>query len=127
MKMERILTERGHKDHAVQKIFREKKTMEDFKSEFEFLDKKFHISVPGMFSPKKDIFVTAVNDNEFINRYICLFDKETGVYEFNSLEGEKGNYKTNKTIDNKSYTEIKKYYYNKLDTVLYPPEERGED
>ena len=100
--------------------------MEQFKSEFEYLDKKFHIFVPGMFSPRKDIFITAVNDNGAIFRYLCLFDKETGVYEMNSLEGENGNFKTNKTTDNKSFTEIKKYYYHKLDTVLYPPEESGE-
>lgn len=123
MKKERILNEEGQKEHAIQKIYRQKKTMEQFKSEMDYFDKNFHIFVPGMFSPPKDIFIIAKNDNGVINRCMCLFDKETGVYEMNSIDGENGNYNTNKTTDNKRFTEIYNYYYQKFDSVLYPEDE----
>jgi hypothetical protein len=129
VKKETILNEEGKKDHAIQKIYRQKKTMEQFKSEMEYLDKNFHIFVPGMFSPPKDIFIIALNDNGVINRCMSIFDKETNNYEMNSIEGQNGNFNTNKTIDNKRFTEIYKYYYEKFDSILYPDSggEEGEE
>ena len=120
IKKETILNEEGEKEHAIQKIYRQKKTMEQFKSEMEYFDKNFHIFVPGMFSPPKDIFIIAKNDNGAINRYMSIFDKETNIYEMNSIEGQNGNFNTNKTTDNKRFKEISKYYYQKFDSVLYP-------
>ena len=83
--------------------------MEQFKSEMEYFDKNFHIFVPGMFSTKKDIFIIPLNDNGVINRCMCLFDKETNIYEINSIEGKNGNYNTDNTTDNQRFSEIYKY------------------
>ena len=130
IKKERILNEEGEKQHAIQKIYRQKKTMEQFKSELEYFDKNFRIFVPGIFSPPKDIFIIAMNDNGKLNRSMSLYDKGTGVYELNSIEGENGNYNTNKTTHNKRFSEVYKYYYDKFDHVLYPDDggyEEGEE
>ena len=126
IKKEIILNEEGEKEQAIQKIYRQKKTMEQFKSEMEYFDKNFHIFVPRMFSPPKDIFIIAKNDNGVPNRYMSIFDKETNIYEMNSIEGQNGNFNTNKTTDNKRFTEIYKYYYHKFDSVLYP-DDGGEE
>ena len=106
------------------KFIDKKKTMEQFKSEMEYFDKNFRIFVPSMFSPPKDIFIIAMNDNG-IKRYMSLYDKATGVYELNSIEEENGNLNTNKTTDNKSYSEVYNYYYDKFDNVLYPDDDGG--
>lgn len=124
IKKETIVTEEGEKQHAIQKIYRQKKTMEQFKSEMEYFDKNFRIFVPGMFSPPKDIFIIAMNDNG-IKRYMSLYDKATRVYELNSIEEENGNLNTNKTTDNKSFSEVYNYYYDKFDNVLYPDDDGG--
>ena len=44
----------------------------------------------------------------------------------NSIEGQNGNFNTNQTTDNKRFTEIYKYYYQKFDSVLYP-DDGGEE
>lgn len=109
LKIENEVKGENEKKHLIQKIYKEKCSLEKFKSDikkyqsdFQILTGKDMLSNP----PSIDIYILSENNKGSIKRTAYLYDKENKECKIEVLEGENGNFMTNSSSEKKTFREM---------------------